>query len=69
MLGYEQWLEQRRANPQDKEVLRVSKLKTIRQAEDNAQHLRQWLAERVTLHHIDKLTSVNSGMKMYQMAH
>ncbi len=53
MMNYEAWLEQRRENPQDKEVLRVAKLKTITRAEVNAQHLREWLANRVNLHYVD----------------
>ena len=53
MMGYEHWLERRRLDPQDKEVVRISKLKTIRQAEVKAEHLRQWLADRVTLRIID----------------
>ena len=55
MMGYEQWLELRRANPGDKEILRVGKLKTIQTAEANAQHLRTWLADRVNLHLIASL--------------
>ena len=70
VMHYEQWLEQRRANPQDKEVLRVGKLKTIQQAEDKAQHLRHWLGDRVALTVIDNLDDAytaaeqlcNSGM-------
>jgi DNA polymerase-1 len=70
MMGYEEWLEQRRANPQDKEVLRVGKLKTILQTEENAQHLRHWLGDRVALNVIDNLDDAytaaeqlcNSGM-------
>jgi len=62
MMSYERWLELRRVNPQDKEVLRVSKLKTIRQAEDNALHLRQWLAERrINLHFIDNSASAHEA--------
>lgn len=70
MMHYEQWLELRRANPQDKEVLRVGKLKTIQQAEDKAQNLRHWLGDRVALNVIDNLDDAytaaeqlcNSGM-------
>ncbi len=50
MMSYEAWLEQRRDNPQDKEILRIGRLKTIISAETNAQHLRNWLANRVNLH-------------------
>ena len=53
MISYENWLEQRRTNPQDREVLRVSGLKKILEAESKAAHLRQWLADRVTLHIIE----------------
>ena len=52
-MSYEHWLEARRANPRDKEVLRVGKLKTIQQAEARAQHLREWLADRASLHVVD----------------
>jgi DNA polymerase-1 len=55
MMAYEPWLEARRATPQDKEVLRVGKLKTIQQAEAKALHLRRWLADRVVLHVVDSL--------------
>jgi DNA polymerase-1 len=61
MMGYENWLERRRLDPQDKEVLRVGKLKTIRQAEVKAEHLRQWLADRVTLHIIDTLEAAHQA--------
>lgn len=59
MMSYETWLEQRRLNPQDKEVLRVGKLKTIQRAECRAKHLRDWLAERVNLHVIDNLEAAH----------
>lgn len=65
MMGYEQWLEQRRANPQDKEVLRVSKLKTIRRVEEKARHLHQWLDERVNLHFIDNpVSAVDAAVQL-----
>ena len=54
MMGYETWLECRRDNPEDKEVRRVGKLKTIRKAEANAWHLRhpRWYGalHSVTVH-------------------
>lgn len=53
MLDYETWLEMRRLTPQDQEIMQSGSLKTIRHAEANAAHLRQWLAERVSLHVID----------------
>ena len=55
MGDYESWLEQLRDNPQDSEVLRVSRLKTITEAEIKAAHLRQWLADRVSLHLVETL--------------
>ena len=59
MMTYEQWLEQRRINPQDKEVLRVGKLKTIQKAEVKAHHLRQWLADRAIMHLVDNLDTAH----------
>ena len=50
MMSYEDWLEQRRLDPNNEEVMRVSKLKNIWQAEGKARNLREWLADRVTLH-------------------
>ncbi|MGD8618395.1 MAG: DNA polymerase [Gammaproteobacteria bacterium] len=59
MIGYEHWLEARRASPRDKEVQRVGKLKTIQQAEAKARHLRQWLADRAALHVVDSLDAAH----------
>jgi len=55
MMSYEDWLEQRRLDPNNEEVMRVSKLKNIWQAEGKARNLREWLADRVTLHTVDNL--------------
>jgi DNA polymerase-1 len=68
MMNYEYWLEQRRANPQDKEVLRAGKLKTILRAETKAKHLRQWLAERANLQVVNHLADAVSAAEMLASA-
>ena len=64
MMGYEHWLEARRDTPQDKEILRVGKLKTIQQAEAKALNLRQWLADRAQLRFIDNLDAAHLAADM-----
>jgi DNA polymerase I len=64
MGDYESWLEQLRDNPQDSEVLRVSRLKTITEAEIKAAHLRQWLADRVSLHLVETLEGAQQAAQI-----
>ena len=64
MNNYENWLEQRRTNPQDSEVLRVSRLETILKAEASAAHLREWLADRVNLHMVDTLEDAQQAAQI-----
>ena len=68
MMNYETWLELRRDNPQDKELQRVGKLKTIKKAEAHTQHLREWLAGRVTLHYIDSLEQAQKAVEVLSQA-
>jgi DNA polymerase I len=44
MMGYEEWLVMQRDDPQDKEILRKGKLKSIQQHIDDALNLQQWLS-------------------------
>ncbi len=66
MMKYEDYLVQKLETPDDKEIIRVGKLKTITKATAHAEHLRQWLADRSEIQVVETQEAAALAVKQLQ---